>query len=187
MTKHETAKIMAVLQTAYPMFYKGQTQAQIENTVNLWTMMFEDKDYQLVMTAVKGLISTRTETYPPNIGSVNEMIQKLTISELTPFEAWEYVRKALGNGIYGYREEWERLPKEVQLAITPDQIHVWAMDENFNEGVASSNFMKSFAARQKNEREMRMIPESVKRLALETAERLKIEETHRPFLRIESM
>lgn len=175
MNRNETLTVLGTLQAAYPNFYRGVSRDQLETTIRLWEEMFHDKDYDIVSSAVKALISTRTETFPPTIGSVNEMILKLTVPELTPMEAWGYVRIALNNGIYGYKEEWDRLPKEVQLAITPDQIHAWAMDEEFNEGVASSNFMRSFVARQKNEREMRMIPDRIKQLAIGVAERLSIE------------
>ena len=98
MNREEVVRVLAVLQTAYPMFYRGQNPQQARDTVNLWVSMFGDKDYELVMSAVKSLIATRTETYPPNIGAVNEMIQKLTAPEMTPVEAWGYVRRALRNG-----------------------------------------------------------------------------------------
>lgn len=165
MNREEVIKALTVLQTAYPMFYRNQTSEQIRDTAQLWLSAFKDKDGELVNTAVMALINTRTETYPPNIGAVNEMIQKLTAPELTPLEAWGYVRNALRNGIYGAEDEWERFPEPVKLAITPQQIRAWAVDDDFNEDVASSNFMRSFQERRKNEREMNMLPESIRSMA----------------------
>lgn len=180
MNREEVIKALTVLQTAYPMFYRNQTSEQIRDTAQLWLSAFKDKDGDLVNAAVMALINTRTETYPPNIGAVNEMIQKLTNPEMTEMEAWGYVRKALMNGAYGYKEEWEALPEVVKSAITPDQIHAWATDENFNEEVASSNFMRSFKARQKNDRETQMLPlnlQEMVRIATEKVSEVKRIET----------
>ena len=74
------------------------------------------------------------------------------------------VYRIIGMGIYHADEEWEKLPDQVKNAISPVQIREWAMDENFNEGVAASNFMKSFQISQKREQELAMIPENVKAL-----------------------
>ena len=41
MTREETVKVMGVLQTAYPMFYRNQTQAQAQNTVMLCAMLYK--------------------------------------------------------------------------------------------------------------------------------------------------
>lgn len=172
MNREEVVRVLAVLQTAYPMFYRGQNPQQARDTVNLWVSMFGDKDYELVMSAVKSLIATRTETYPPNIGAVNEMIQKLTAPEMTPVEAWGYVRRALRNGAYGAEDEWARLPEMVQRAITPDQIRAWATDDEFNEGVASSNFMRSYLAKNKSVREERMMPAEIQKMLQQKTQRL---------------
>lgn len=174
MTREEVIKILSVLQTAYPMFYRNQTQEQIRSVVNLWEQMFKDREYEIVSGAVNALIATRTETYPPTIGSVNEMISKMTEPEITPMEAWSYVRRALRNGIYDAEYEWSRLPDGVRESITPDQIRAWAMDEEFNEGVASSNFMRSYTARDKNRRQYNMLPADIQKLMLAVSNRLQI-------------
>ena len=172
MGREDVIKILTVLQTAYPMFYRGQTNEQLRDTAQLWLKMFGDKDATLVENAVIALISTRAETYPPSIGSVNEMIQKITTPEINPLDAWGYVKRAIRNGTYGAEEEWERLPEAVKTAITPQQIRSWATDEDFNEGVASSLFMKSFQAKQKSDREQGMLPESIRNMVLLATEKL---------------
>ena len=175
MTREEVIKVLAVLQTAYPMFYRNQNPEQTRNTVTLWSNMFKDKDFALVSAAVNALIATRTDNYPPSIGAVNAMVLTITEKELTPLEAWGHVRKAIRNGIYGAEDEWERLPDAVKEAISPSQIRAWASDEDFNEGVASSNFMKSFAARQKNSREYKMLPADIQNLMITTINNLALE------------
>ena len=177
MNRKEVLYILGILQTAYPGFYRGQSKEQLEATVRLWERQFAGKDYKLVCAAVEALISTRTETYPPNIGAVNEMISKMADPEITPMEAWGYVRRAMQNGIYGAEYEWECLPESVKASITPEQIRAWAMDEDFNEGVASSNYMRSYAARDKNRRQLTMLTNDVQKLITQAADRLMIGET----------
>lgn len=176
MNRNETLLILGTLQTAYPSFYRGQTKEQIEATVRLWTDMFSDTEYALVEGAVRAIIATRVESFPPTIGLVNEMIQKLTSPWLTPMEAWGLVRKAIRNGTYGSREEWEKLPEEVKATITPEQIRAWAMDDNFNESVVSSNFMRSFSVRAQENRDMKVISERVKTIRLGFVDRMALVE-----------
>lgn len=174
MDRKETVLVLGTLQAAYPNFYKGQTREQLEAVIRLWEDQFADTDYKLVATAIKGIIATRVEGYPPTIGLVNEMIRKLTEPWMTPMEAWNVVRKALRNGAYGAEEEWQKFPEEIKAAITPDQIRAWATDDNFNEGVASSNFMKSFYARQKADQDMKVISERLKVQSIGWVERAKL-------------
>ena len=176
MNRKETVLVLGTLQAAYPSFYRGQTREQIEAVINLWESQFAEADYKMVSAAVKGIIATRTESFPPTIGLVNEMIRKLSEPWLTPMEAWGIVRKALRNGIYGAEEEWAKFPEEVKAAITPEQIRSWAADDNFNEGVVSSNFMRSFTIRQKNNQDMKVIEERLKIMPLSFSEKLGIAE-----------
>lgn len=162
MNREEVVKVLAVLQTAYPAFYRQETKDRIESTIALWCVHFKDKEYRIVSAAVNALIATKVDGYPPTIGAVNAMIQKLTHSEMTEQEAWGFVRKAISNSLYNSRDEWERLPEEVKRAVTPDQLRTWALDMDFNESVASSNFMRSYRARSESERQRSMIPLEVK-------------------------
>lgn len=174
MDRRETLLVLGTLQAAYPAFNKGLTREQLETTVRLWMDQFADKEYALVSRAVSALIATRVESYPPTIGAVNEMIQKLTNPQMLPMEAWNHVRKAISNGTYHSKEEWEKLPKEVQMSISPEQIRSWAMEENFNEGVAQSNFIRSFTSRQKTSRETDMLPEHIRSLIGQASGRLQL-------------
>lgn len=163
--KRGITEILAILQTAYPGFYRGMTQQQLEDARKLWLLHFEAQDMNVLGTAVNRLIATRKETWPPTIGEVNDMISEVTgRKDLTAQDAWSIVRKAINNGIYGSRQEWERFPESVRAAVTPDQIRSWAMDDHFNEGVASSGFMRSYREVRERIQRDRMIPENVKDL-----------------------
>ena len=145
MTVQDTRKILAVLQTAYPHFYRGETQESLSDAVRLWAFMFADDDYAQVSSAVSALISSRSETFPPNIGQVKQMLYKATHrDEMTGAEAWGLVRKAIGRSSYHAAEEHEKLPEEVRACVTPEQLRAWAVDEEFNEPVVMSHFIRSY-------------------------------------------
>ncbi len=167
MTRQETIEMLSVLQIAYPQFYKGQTQQQANQTVDLWASMFADDDAALAREAVKKLIATRTETWPPNIGLVKAEMYKLSKPEAgrTDLEAWSLIRKAIGNGAYHALDEWNKLPGDIKGCVTPELLHGWAIDEEFNEGVIMSQFLRSYRARAERSREYDLMPASSRRLA----------------------
>ena len=93
MTRQETAKIMAVLKTAYPRYYDGKTETELSAALNLWHTMLSDYDYAVVSAAVKAVIAT--SKYPPVIADITEQISAIVQPEqMEEGEAWNRVRKA---------------------------------------------------------------------------------------------
>ena len=84
--------------------------------------------------------------------------------ELSEMDACSMVSKALRNGIYGAEEEFDKLPEVVQQAVgSPSMIRNWAqMECDAVESVIQSNFMRSFRAKKKAQREMAALPADVK-------------------------
>ena len=167
MNRTETIAVLALLKAAYPNFYKGMPPADLQAAVNLWCLHFAGDDADTVTAAVHALIDARTEGYPPTIGAVREQIRKLkTKDALSEAEAWALVSRASRNGLYGYREEFEKLPKEVQKAVgTPEQLKAWAMMPSEEvESVVASNFRRSFRAVAEREKEVMALPPAVKNL-----------------------
>ena len=165
MNKLETLQMLAVLQTAYPQFYSRKTEAELNDAVNLYMIMFEDEPGDLVAMAVKALIKTRESTFPPGIGEINAKIMQITQpKELTEMEAWSLVRQAISNGIYGAQKEFDALPPIVQSVVgSPNQLREWAMmDSDTVQSVVASNFQRSYKVRSKNEREYLALPSSVR-------------------------
>lgn len=76
------------------------------------------------------------------------------------------VSKAARNGLYGAREEFEKLPEDVKQAIgTPDQLKAWAqMQADEVESVVASNFRRSFRAVQEREKVEGKLPSAVRNL-----------------------
>ena len=174
MTRAETIGIMGILQVAFPAYYRNVSRTDAAAAVSLWTEMFPEPG-EVVAAAVKALIATRVEGYPPTIGAVKAKIQELSEPErLSETEAWAMVEKACSNGYYGSREEFDKLPPLVQKAVgSPNQLKEWAsMDADTVKSVVASNFMRGFRIIQKREQEMALIPPEVRNMLSAAAERM---------------
>jgi hypothetical protein len=165
MTREETLAIMSVLKAAYPNFYKDMKRSEADGIVNLWAAMFADEPADLVAVAIKSYIATDVKGFPPNIGAIKNAIVKLKQpEEMTEFEAWALVGRAIKNGIHGAREEFDKLPEIIQRLVgSPNQLREWAMmDSDTVNSVISSNFQRSYKVRAKTERERLALPGDVR-------------------------
>ena len=162
MTRDQVIDLLMVIQAAYPN-YNPQDKTI---AVNTWHMMLADYDYQVVMAAVKTYIATNRSGFAPSIGEVINCIQSITTpDDMSESEAWSMVRKAIGNSAYHCLEEFNQLPVAVQKAVgSPSQLRSWAMDEEFNESVASSNFMRAYRTEIAKQHRDACMPEDVKAL-----------------------
>ena len=165
MNLQQTKLVLGVLYAAFPSFYKDIRQEAVNSISKLWQEMFADDDFSVVMAAVKSLIATKVDGFPPTIGSVKEQIEKMKYpNQMTEMEAWDLVNKACRNSSHHAREEFEKLPEVIQKTIgSPDQLRVWAqMDEGTVNSVIASNFMRTFKVKQSQQKEINMIPNDVK-------------------------
>lgn len=162
MTKAEVAKIMTVLQVAYPRYYAGQSEEEKRQAISLWHMMLEEHSYELVQQAVKSVIATNK--FPPTVAEVIEKISFLKSSGgMTELEAWGYVSKAIRASTYRAQEEWEKLPEELQKIVSPDLLRSWAMVEGDDvETVLQSNFLRTFRVAQERQKTYAAVPKEVK-------------------------
>lgn len=165
MTRNETLQILSILRKAYPMFYKGITEQEAKDTVDLWYMMFEDDDVLLVINAVKAHIATDEKGYPPVIGVIKKKIRELSQPEtMTEMEAWNLVKKAVSNGLYHSKEEFDKLPPTIQRLVgSHNVLREWAMlNMDQFDTVVQSNFMRSYKVRAEKEKEYLALPVSVR-------------------------
>lgn len=171
MTEKQTATVIGIMQTAYPEAFNGKSDDVVKRQVKLWAKIFKDDPFELVCNAVYAHIATSTDRFMPPIGVIKEEIRKLLApNEMTEEEAWNYVSSALRNGIYGYADEYKRLPERVQRLVgKPEQLRTWAMmDVDTVQSVVASNFKRSYRARKAYDDEYEKLPASVK----ETYQRL---------------
>lgn len=163
MTEIEAGKIVALLQFNYPDTMRDMTKDALKIYIRQWQAFFADEPYALVEAAVKAHIVTSTDRFMPNVGQIKEAIRKMTATEeqeLTEQQAWSLVAAALRNGIYGYREEYEKLPYAVQRAVgAAHNLKEWAMmDRETVNSVVASNFMRSYRGTAQAEKEWAKLP-----------------------------
>ena len=166
MNREKTLKIMAVLKGAYPNFYRGMTPADANGIVALWQEMFSAEPYELVAAAVKALIASDPEGYPPHIGAVTEYIRRLTApEERTEAEAWAIAAKAVRRTDWNHPEiQFDALPPDIQAAVgSPHTLVEWGkLSEDTFGSVAASNFQRSYRAKRQRAKEQAAIPPSVR-------------------------
>lgn len=161
MTYDETLAIMSVLRVAYPRYYANISAEDAKHTAGLWAEMFAGDPAQEVAAAVKSFIATDEKGFPPHIGAIKAQISKMHTANIPDDqEAWSMVFSALRNGLYGYREEFEKLPYPVQQAVgNARQLQAWAaMDADTLGSVVASNFQRAYRARRAEMRELAALP-----------------------------
>lgn len=142
MTRDETKALLAMIQAIYPNFRPEDRTA----SADAWTLMLEEYGNENVVNALKMYVRANKTGFPPSPGQLIEKINQISSPRcLDEGEAWAMVRKALRNSGYHSDEEFVKLPPEVQRAVgMPSRLRDMALDENFDEGVESSNFMRAF-------------------------------------------
>jgi len=159
MTKDDIRKLLYMINSIYPNFKVTNP----EQMVNVWMEFLEDQDPNAIAASLKVYVRTDTSGFAPSIGQLIQGVYKLkTQNELTAGEAWSMVHKAIRRSSYYAAEEFNKLPKTVQRAVgSADQLHAWATDECFNEGVASSNFRRAYQNACEQQRVEALVPKDV--------------------------
>lgn len=177
MTKKETISLLSMLKSAYPKMYAGISDDEVKRAVNLWSTMFKDYNYEIVIAAVKSYIAS--EKFAPTVADIIEKVKLITEpSEATEYEIWEDVRKAVcGDALYNPEKAFNSLPAIAQKIIkSPSQLKQWAtMDGEEFETVIASNFMRSYRIKLKQEKEYNALPNDVKTAISGFAEKLSLE------------
>lgn len=162
MTREEVQNFLAMVQATYPNYNPPSKSAAI----NAWTMALEEFGKNDVALAFKAYMQTNASGFAPAPGQIIEKIQLIRRPQyLNEMEAWALVSKALRNSGYNSVSEFSKLPTLVQKAVgLPDQLRVWALDENYNEQVVSSNFIKTYRNVLARDEEISKIPKQVRAL-----------------------
>lgn len=185
MTKADVTKALSILKAVYPHSFKDLSKADGEALVALWARLFAADDSALVFAAIDALIASRTVGYSPTPGEVKEQMHRLNSvvgNDLDEQKAWAKVSKACANGLYGYREEFEALPEDIQRAIgEPEQLKAWAqMDADTVESVVASNFMRNYRALKQRGKELSMLPADVRQRLSDIADTMSIDSPPKP-------
>ena len=160
--REETVKIIRIMCDCYPNYKPNN----LTETVDVWNMMLSDYTYEQVSVALKAYILADTNGFAPSIGQLVDRVNTFSQpQELNELEAWSLVYKAIRNSGYNSEYEFSLLPDMVRKAVgTPNQLRTWAMDENFNEQVVSSHFIRCYRSEVARDRDFRKMPANIQSL-----------------------
>lgn len=168
MTLQDVGQVMDILTAFYPGFYAKQTDGEKYNAAMLWASIFEPYPVGIIVAALKGYIGTDERGFPPVPGQIMAKVRLLTQPEqMGEAEAWGLVRKACSNGLYGAKQEFDKLPPMVQRIVgSPSQLREWAtMDGDELNSVIASNFQRAYRTATARERDYNNLPPDVRAIA----------------------
>lgn len=162
MKREEIVKIIRIMCDCYPNYKPNN----LTETVDVWNMMLSDYTYEQISLALKAYILADTNGFAPSIGQLVDRVNTFSQpQELNELEAWSLVYKAIRNSSYNSEYEFSMLPDVVRKVVgTPNQLRTWAMDENFNEQVVSSHFIRCYRSEVAKDRDFRKMPVNIQSL-----------------------
>lgn len=159
MTAEDFGKLAMAIKTYYP----RDNMLPTKESMQLWYDALKDIDYQSACIGLKNHVVT--SKFPPTIADIRSGVAITQPQELNEMEAWALVSKAIRKSSYHSVEEYEKLPPTVQKAVgLPDQLRIWAVDENYVESVIMSQFQKCYREEIRKQEEFQKIPSDIKQL-----------------------
>ena len=164
MTRDETVVLMDAIKTMYPRFY--EMSDDMDSVVDLWHDMLQDYPLNLALQAFRAFTSTDTKGFPPVIGQIIHEINEITQPAAdipSESEAWEQVKRAISNGLYHSRTEYDKLHPILRRVVgSPDAIWRWAnMEEEFVDMNIRPMICRSYNQYAEKERADRLLPPSM--------------------------
>lgn len=161
MTREETVKIVRMAYSNNPNI---KVPNNISDIVDSWSYTLKEFDYNDIAMALVAYNRTDMSGFLPTPAKLISMLQKITKpQELSEMEAWSLVKKAISNSAYDYVEEFHKLPPIIQKCVgSAYQLKCWALDEDFNEQVASSNFARSYRVMVARQEEYMKMPQEIR-------------------------
>ena len=162
MTKEEFGLIVKALKAVYP----EPSFIPDKDAFEIWFALLSDLDYELTKNATQKFMMQSSKI--PRPADIREMAMSFNYKdEMSEMEVWGLVAKAIRNSTYHSEEEFEKLPELAKKAIgSSNQLNLWAMDEEYNEGVIQSNFLRSYRICQQREKDDAKLPQYIKDYAI---------------------
>jgi hypothetical protein len=178
----DATKILIQIQTTYPN-WKPQTDFQL--VIQIWAEYLEPYSYEECRAALHAYATSNTSGFAPSPGQLIELIDRMKRpQELNGQEAWHLVMNAVRNSGYHAQEEFDALPETVRETFGgPERLHHMATDENFNEPVEQSNFLRDYRITVARKSETARMPSQVAELINRYVARL--EDVNRPVIKRE--
>lgn len=163
MKESEIGKLLALVQEIWPQFSNGR---HLKDTAVIWQRIFANDTFSDAEIAVLAYASNDEKGFPPPIGALKAYIHKMHDDSPNEQEAWQVVRKAIGNSSYHSAEEYDRLPDAMKRCVAGPQFlrDCADMDVDQIDTVVASQFMKTYRAEKAKMAEVQKMPAEIQRL-----------------------
>ena len=169
MTKTDTAKLLAVMTATYSNLKFSDPELALET----WWKILEPDDAQDIMDAFSVYARTDTSGFAPSPGKLHMMIADRLSDEIDEGEIMTMLTLASRNANYGFQEEFDRMPKELQKAIgSPTNIRNWGQMSQEQLNYAFNNVVKAYKRTVQDEK-IRLASVGTNLEKLEASDRLK--------------
>ena len=177
MNKTETVQVITLLAGNYDSIAKKDT-TQKQLMIDTWQECLGDLDYRLVLQAVKKTIIE--SPYPPTIHDIRknaiEMVNPDTTR--TAIEAWNEAYGMISSGLYMTEEQFnEHSPEVKKFFGNVRQVKELAKtDADTVNTVTKGQFLKQYEVIINREKEQRLLPEQMKNIIGQLAEKMDIKQ-----------
>jgi len=159
MNDNEISNVCLMVYATYPHYFEGYDERGKRAIQKVWNAVLADYDYQTVCAGLKAYMANDTKGVPPVPGQIIDYIRKMSDSEISEGTAWDMTYRAMCNGIYHAKEEFNKLPPVLQTIIgTADVLRQWAQNENVNS--TEQRFRIMYRRYQEDQR----IPENIRKI-----------------------
>jgi hypothetical protein len=157
LTNQQISALIALTAANFP----NMQEREMRPTANLWKELLGDMPFEVAKAAIIKVLATTK--FWPTVAEIREAAAQLTGPQIiSPAEAWALVERANDNyGYYRPIEGMKTLPPLVQTTIRAlGGFRDVCASENV--GVTRGQFMKMYEQYAVREKEMSVLPESVK-------------------------
>jgi len=146
MEKDDVKKLLMTMEVTFPNF--KIVPEQLGFTLNAWYEALKDFSSEDIAIAYQTYLNTISSPFAPSVSQLIGLVHTpREMANMDVSEAWAKVRNAISRGAYNSKEEFLKLPPLVQRAVgSAEQIHLWAIDENYNNEVVMALFQKNYKA-----------------------------------------
>lgn len=133
MTENGIKSCISLLKLNYSYWMKDSSINEFKSLFKLWKLQFENINDDIVTKALGNLISSCK--YVPTIAEIKEEIYKENIANRTDNEIRNIIEKALSNSLWHSNEEWEKLPSDIKMMVTSEELKNITLSRNINESI----------------------------------------------------
>lgn len=127
MNKKEITMTLVKIKAMYPNQFKGIKEAEWRIIAGTWESILKEYQFDVVNAALNAYIAQGHE-WAPNPGQVRKIIVTANTPQITSYEAWEDVRRALSNAGRDSIDAFKTLPEPAQKAVgSPETLKQWAV------------------------------------------------------------